>query len=604
MIKSAGAGSLQASAIAGALAGFLAGAVTGGLLADQDAMAGAGLAARGSQSGFALYLIASVLFGSVFGVVVGFERAATAADVSGGLILGLLRFVLLPLTLVPLLARHPVRWSVDELTSAFPELVASLGYGTLTAVGFHVAMRWHVARRPTDRTPVKPAEPRRVVILGGGFGGVGTAQRLEQLCARSADVEITLISSSNYLLFTPMLAEVASSSLRAEHISVPIRASCPRTRFRRADVVSVDTDLRYVRLGRDDGTGETLPYDHLVVALGSVPSFGGLPGLEEHAFTLKTLEDANRIRNHALRLLERADVETEAEMRRELLTFVVAGGGFAGTEMIAELFDLVHSVLHYYPGVSQSDARFVLVHSGERILPELDVRLGDYARARLEARGIEFVLGTRLARATARTVRLAGDVEIPTRTLVWTAGSRPSPILDRLPFERGAAGGVVADRCLRVDGHDRVWALGDCATVPDPARDGAPCPPTAQHALRQGKLVADNIARAWRGQEPVEFRYRSLGILVALGHRTAVAEIRGIRFSGFAAWFLWRSIYLAKLPGIERKLRVSADWFMDLVFPRDIVVTSSAPTVTQTSLGETPMSLVPTPGETKAENGP
>ena len=604
MITRARVGSMWASAITGALAGLVAGAVTGGLLADQDAMAGAGLAARGAQSGFALYLIVSVLLGAVFGAVVGFERAATAADVSGGLIFGLLRFVLLPLTLVPLLAGHRVRWSVDELASAFPELVASLGYGALTAVVFHGVSRWHAARSPTDETPLAPAEPRRVVILGGGFGGVGTAQRLEQLCARSADVEITLISSSNYLLFTPMLAEVASSSLRAEHISVPIRASCPRTRFRRADVVSVDADLRHVLVGRDDGTDETLPYDHLVVALGSVPSFRGLPGLEEHAFTLKTLEDANRVRNHTLRLLERADVETGAAMRRELLTFVVAGGGFAGTEMIAELFDLVHGVLHYYPGVSQSDARFVLVHSGERILPELDARLGDYAKARLEARGIEFVLGVRLAGATARTVCLAGDVEIPTRTLVWTAGNRPSPILDRLPFERGATGGVVADRCLRVDGQDRVWALGDCATVPDPARDGAPCPPTAQHALRQGKLVADNIARVWRGQKPEEFRYRSLGILVALGHRTAVAEIGGIRFSGFAAWLLWRSIYLAKLPGIERKLRVSADWFMDLVFSRDIVVTSSAPAIAQPSVGETATSLAPTPGETTADNGP
>jgi len=218
---------------------------------------------------------------------------------------------------------------------------------------------------------VAPAESRRVVILCGGFGGVGTAQRLEQLCARSSDVEITLMSSSNYLLFTPMLAEVASSSLRAEHISVPIRASCPRTRFRRADVDSVDADVRTVRVRRDDGTEETLRYDHLVVAPGSVPTFRGLPGLEEHAFTLKTLDDANRVRNHALRLLEQADVEADAEVRRELLTFVVASGGFAGTGMIAELFDLVHSVLHYYPGVSQTDARFVLVDSDD----ELDFRI-------------------------------------------------------------------------------------------------------------------------------------------------------------------------------------------------------------------------------------
>jgi len=553
------------AAIAGAVAGLVAGVLTGALLADQDAMAGSGFGSRGAQSGFALYVVVSVGLGAGFGLVSRYERGAYAADVSGGLILGLLRFMLGPLTLVPLAAGETVRWSLTEASDAFPQLVAALGFGALTGFGFHVAMAWRRAGEPTTEYVRTPVVPWRVVILGGGFGGVGAAQRLEQVFARSADVEVTLVSSSNYLLFTPMLAEVASSALRAEHISAPIRASCPRTRFRRAEVDHVDLEGHLVRICSPGGRSEDLEYDHLVLALGSVPTFRDLPGLEEHAFALKSLEDATRVRNHVLELLECADAEPDPATRRALLTFVVAGGGFAGTEMIAELFDLVRGVLHYYPGVSEDDTRFVLVHSGDRILPELDVGLGDFARARLEARGIEFLLGARLAGATPTTITLADDTEIRACTLVWTAGNRPSPVLDRLPFARNRAGAVVADPTLQVQGHHDVWGVGDCTAVPDPAQDGASCPPTAQHALRQGRAVGDNIARVKRGDEPTPFRFRALGTLVALGHRTAVAEIRGVRFSGFAAWLLWRTIYLAKLPGIERKLRVAVDWLMDLV---------------------------------------
>ncbi|MGI9031544.1 MAG: NAD(P)/FAD-dependent oxidoreductase [Ilumatobacteraceae bacterium] len=570
------------AALAGALAGLVAGLLTGALLAGQDAMAGSAFGARSAESGFVLYVVASVGLGAGFGLVGRYERDAYAADVSGGLLLGLLGFLLGPLTLVPLATGETVRWSLAEASGAFPQLVAALGFGALTGFGFHVVMTWARAGEPTPNTVRTPVAPWRVVILGGGFGGVGAAQRLEQIFARSAEVEVTLVSSSNYLLFTPMLAEVASSALRAEHISAPIRASCPRTRFRRAEVDHVDLDRRVVRICSAGGRAEDLDYDHLVLALGSVPTFRDLPGLAQHAFALKSLDDATRVRNHVLDLLERADAEPDAATRKQMLTFVVAGGGFAGTEMIAELFDLVRGVLHYYPGVGEDDTRFVLVHSGDRILPELDGGLADYAQERLEARGIEFVLGARLASASPTTVTLADDTEIPAYTLVWTAGNRPSPVLDRLPFERNRAGALVADPSLQVQGHANVWGVGDCAAVPDPAADGAMYPPTAQNALRQGRRVGDNIARASRGDEPTEFRFRSLGTLVALGHRTAVAEIRGLRFSGFAAWFLWRTIYLAKLPGVERKLRVCVDWSMDLLFPRDIVVTSRTPTLPET----------------------
>lgn len=577
-----GSTSRRRGAMSGGLAGLVGGSATGALLADQDAMAGGGFGATGANTGFALYLIASVALGAGFGLVVSYARGAYAANIAGGVVLGLVRFIVGPLTLVPLAAGDTVRWSQAEVSAAFPELVAAIGYGALTGLGLHVAMGWWLARRPDTVEVREPMTPRRVVILGGGFGGVAAAQRLERVFARSTDVEITIVSSSNYLLFTPMLAEVASSALRAEHISAPIRASCPRTSLRRADVEDVDPDSRVVRIRTGDGDVEELAYDHLVLALGAVPTYRNLPGVDEHAFALKTLEDATRVRNHVLELLERADAEPDPETRRTLLSFVVAGGGFAGVEMVAELFDLVHSVLHFYPRVSSGDARFVLVHSGERILPELDAELGDYAQARLEARGIEFVLGTRLAGAKSRAIELADGEVIPGCTLVWTAGNRPNPVLDRLPFERNRAGAVVSEPTLRVHGHHDVWAVGDCAAVPDPTREGGFYPPTAQHALRQGRMVGDNVARSLRGREPAVFRFRTLGVLVALGHRTAVAEIRGRRFSGFAAWMLWRSIYLAKLPGVERKLRVSVDWLMDLVFPRDIVVTSTTPTLAET----------------------
>jgi NADH dehydrogenase len=416
-----------------------------------------------------------------------------------------------------------------------------------------------------------------VVIVGGGFAGVSAAQRFERLALRGRGCDVTLVSESNYLLFTPMLAEVASGALQARHISAPVRAAAAHTRFRHGRVEEIDTARRVVRVATGAGGPEMLPYDHLVLAVGSVPDFLGLPGVAEHAFTLNGLGDARRIRDHVLGLLERADLEPDDRERRRLLTFVVAGGGFAGTEVVAELFDLVHQVLHYYPGVRPEEPRFVLVHSRERILPDLSPELGDYALERLRARGIEFRLGTRVGDTGATEVTLADGERIPARTLVWTAGSRSAPLLDALPAARGRSGALIVDAAFRVPGADGLWAVGDCARIPDPGRSGKPYPPTAQHALREGKLVADNIAAVLRGRPPREFRFRAIGAFVALGHRTAVGEIRSRRFSGVSAWLLWRGIYLAKLPGIEKRARVLFDWTLDLAFPRDIAVTAPSP---------------------------
>jgi NADH dehydrogenase len=387
---------------------------------------------------------------------------------------------------------------------------------------------------------------------------------------RGAPVDVTLVSDSNYLLFTPMLAEVASGALEARHISAPVRASATHTRFRHGRVEQVDPISRTVHLADRAGT---ISYDHLVLAVGSVPHTFGLPGIEQHAWTLKNLSDATRLRDHVIGLLERAEQEPDPGERRRLLTFVVAGAGFAGTETIAELYDLVYGVIRFYPAIGQQDARFVLVHPGDRILPELGPDLGAFAQERLEARGIEFRAGVRVAEATADRVQLSDGEYISATTFVWTAGNRPAPLVADLPGAEGRP--LRTDPQLRVAGLEGVWAVGDCARIPDVTRDGAYHPPTAQHALREGKAVAANIVASISGREPGTFRFRAIGLLVALGHRTAAGEVRGIRFSGLTAWFLWRGVYLAKLPGAEKRVRVFFDWLLDLAFPRDIVVTTA-----------------------------
>ncbi|MGH3857710.1 MAG: NAD(P)/FAD-dependent oxidoreductase, partial [Pseudonocardiaceae bacterium] len=411
---------------------------------------------------------------------------------------------------------------------------------------------------------------------GGGFAGVGAAQRFEHHARRGGSLDVTLISDSNFLLFTPMLAEVAAGALEPAHISAPIRAVVAHTRFRQGTVEGIDTDGRtiWIATGTDR---QIIPYDHLVVAVGSIPRFLDLAGVEEHAFTLKNLADATMLRNHVLALLERADRLEPGGDRARLLTFVVAGGGFAGTEMIAELFDLVHGVSHFYPRITPDEPSFVLVHSGKRILPELSAELGAYAQGRLAARGIAFRLGERVAGASAEEVLLTSGERIPTGTFVWTAGNQPNPLVEQVGGHHARNRALVTDPTLRVAGLERVWAVGDCAHIPDQANDGAPYPPTAQHALRQGRLVADNITAVLAGGTPAAFRFDTIGVLVALGRRTAAGEVRGRRFSGLAAWLLWRGVYLAKLPGAEKRVRVLFDWLLDLAYPRDIVIADSPP---------------------------
>lgn len=528
--------------------------------------------------GSALELLVLALMGAGFGAVFRHQPNAYAATISSGLLYGLLWWIAGPLTVEPLLGGRGPGWSLAEASGAFPALIGYLLYGGLTGLTFYALVTWYLRTRPELAAPaaVAMAPTKRVVILGGGFGGVSAALRLEQLLLREANVEVTLVSQSNYLLFTPMLPEVASGALEAQHISAPLRACFTRTRVHHSEVEAIDPNLQIVRVRTGPSApAELIAYDQLVLALGAVPNYFGLSGLERHSFSLKSLADAIRLRNHVISMLERADAESDEGERRRQLTFVVAGGGFAGTETIAELFDLVHSVLRYYPSVPRAELRFVLVHGGERILPELSGELGEYALRKLQARGIEFVLGTLVAGATPEGVLLADEAQIPTRTLVWTAGNQPNPLLRALACEHNRAGAVVVENTLQVVGLTNVWAVGDCAQIPDGYNEGRPYPPTAQHAMREGIAVAENLVATLRGKPLRPFRYRTAGVLVALGHRAAVAELRRWKFSGLLAWFIWRMVYLSRLPGLEKKLRVGLDWTIELFFPRDIVLTAN-----------------------------
>src|SRR5829696_7980574 len=507
--------------------------------------------------------------------------SALASGVIDGMLLGALVWAVLVLTLLPALEA--------SMAAVFPTLLVSLCGGGVVGPGVQAALRSGRVRRLPVAAGAGPGR-RRVVILGGGFGGVSAARRFEQLLPWTPWLDVTLVSQRNYLLFTPMLAEVAAGSVEAGNVGVPLRAACPRTRFRRAEVLGVDPERKVVHLRRGDAL-ETLPYDHLVLALGAMPNFRNLPGVAASALTLATLEDARRLRDHVLGRLEQADHEPDPAERRRWLTFVVAGGGFAGTEAVASLFDLVHSVLRYFPNVRAGEPRFLLVHSRDRILPELGDRLAGYASGKLVGRGIELRLGVTVAAAGADGVELSDGQRVAASTLVWAAGTRPSPVpvvgpegsgepRRGAPVNQGGGrradpgqGAMPVDRLLRVRGRDDIWAVGDCARVPDLARRGATCPPTAQHATRQGRAVADNVVATLTGAAPEPFRFHGLGFLVPLGRQSAAAELRGMRFSGLPAWLLWRGIYLWKLPGPQKRLRVLLDWTIELLFPRDIALT-------------------------------
>jgi NADH dehydrogenase len=408
----------------------------------------------------------------------------------------------------------------------------------------------------------------RIVIVGGGFGGVYTARYLERLF-RPGEAEICLVNRENYFVFQPLLPEVISGAISLLDVVSPIRRLCPRTRLYMREVESIDFARRTVLLapGLRPRTLE-LPYDYLVIATGSVNDFSSMPGVAEHSLSFRTLGDALRVRNRAISAMEEADIETDAQFRRRLLTFVISGGGFSGVEVVAELNDFLRAIARHYPSIAPDEIRCILVHSGERILPEVSPRLAEYAQRVLERRGVTVRLKERVSAATADSVVLKSGEAIPARTLVATVPAGPAPLIHMLPCAKGR-NRLVVNCNLEIEGFPDVWALGDCAAVS--AQDRSAVPPTAQHATREARAVASNIRAAVDRRQPAAFSFAGLGKLGSLGHHSAIAEVMGMRFSGFLAWLLWRSVYLIKLPGIERRMRVGLDWAAALLFPTDLV---------------------------------
>ncbi len=409
----------------------------------------------------------------------------------------------------------------------------------------------------------------RVVVLGGGYAGAYCAQALERTLA-GRDADVLLVDRNNFFVFYPLLVEAGTGSLEPRHTVVEIRAFLKRTRFKMAEVLDVDLHegrVTYRIAGL--GTVETARFDHLVVALGSVPRLPDVPGLSRYGFQIKSLPDAVALRDRGIQLLEAADACHEPERRRTLLHLVVVGGNFTGAEVAGEFHVFLRRATRHYPSLRPEDIQVTLVERTDGILGALGPDMSAYAALQLRRRGIDVRLGVTVVEVGPESVTLSDGACLAASTTIWCAGIAPNPLVERLALPKDELGYVACQPDLRVKGFENVWSIGDVAN--NPAPDGTPYPATAQQAVRQGAHLARSLRRVLDGRAPAVYEHRSLGSLVALGCRTGVAEVLGVRLSGFPAWFLWRSVYLLKMPGWSRKVRVALDWTLDLVFPRETV---------------------------------
>jgi NADH:ubiquinone reductase (H+-translocating) len=411
-----------------------------------------------------------------------------------------------------------------------------------------------------------------VVIAGGGFGGAMAARELERIMPRQS-ARLVLVNDVNFLLYTPFLPEAAAGTLEPRHVVTPLREILDRTYLRLGIVSGHDPEARAIELRTREGEVERLPYDQLLLALGSVSRVLPVPGLSEHAVGFKSLADAIWLRNHVIETLEGANASEDPARRDELLTYVFVGGGYAGLEALAELQDFAADAMESYPRARLHGMRWVLVEATNRVLPEIDLDLADYALRQLRGRGIDIRLGTTLEEVTARSARLAGGETLPTRTVVWTAGVAPHPSLRRLNLPLDERGRIPVDEYLRVHGSDSVWAIGDCAAAPAPG--GGLYPPTAQHAVRQGPAAARNIAAELGVGSARPFAYRGNASFVNLGRYKAVGRVGGRTFRGFPAWWMARTYHMSQIPGIARKARAVLDWTASLPFRRDLAEVGS-----------------------------
>ena len=413
------------------------------------------------------------------------------------------------------------------------------------------------------------AQGKRIVILGGGFAGVGVAQELSRLLPGAENGEILLIDEDNFMLFTPMLTEAAGGELQTSHIVSPLRSLEPRVRFVQGRIARIDLGKREVEVqvgtGSLDGNTERFTGDQLVIALGAVTNTHGTPGVDTYGLGMKTLADAGKVFQRISACLERAATENDAGKRAALMTFVVAGGGYTGVETMAAMNDFLRESVRSLPALKSVEVRTILVSPEARILPELSEELATYAQKQLQDHGVEIRFNVGVSGVTEDVVELKNGEQIAARTLVWAAGVTPSPLIEPLPAAKGKHHGLKVTTACQVEGYPGVWALGDCAEIPHPDGEGNYAP-TAQNATREGKQVAQNMVAVFRGKQPKPFRYTPMGELALVGRHTGVARVVGVNFSGVLAWAMWRVVYLAKMPSAAQRGRVLSDWILDSVF--------------------------------------
>ena len=414
-----------------------------------------------------------------------------------------------------------------------------------------------------------PSQRKRILILGGGFGGVYTTLRLERLWRSSDAVEVTLVSRDNYFLMTPLLFEAGSGVLEPRHAVNPIRPLLRTARFIEAEVRAIDVDRHEVSIcpaGNNEVYG--LPYDHLVLALGGVNNTAVVAGADK-AMGFKTLGDAIYMRNHVIKLFEWADIEKDPKRKQAQLTFVIVGGGLVGLELMGELTTFIPNVAEYYKQVDPREVRFELIEAAPHIAPEFDEKLADYSAKVLEKRGVLVRTNTKVKAIHDDRVELMDGQIIEAQTIVAATGVLPSPLVRTLPLPKDHKGRVQTEPTMRVKDRPDVWALGDCAVIPDPS--GKPYPPLAQHALREARQLAENITNVLRGAQPKPFVYQSKGTLAALGHFKGAGMVYGIPIHGFIAWWVWRTYYVMQMPRWSRRLRIVIDWTVALFFKNDVV---------------------------------
>jgi NADH:ubiquinone reductase (H+-translocating) len=422
-----------------------------------------------------------------------------------------------------------------------------------------------------------------ILILGSGFAAVEVVKKLQKEFHNNKNIRISLVSKDNFLLFTPMLPEVASGMIETRHVVTPVRTFCKKAEFHEGSVESIDLANKKVKMtytiGRQsrptEGREHTFEYDYLVIALGNENNFFHNTGIQKNAFTMKSIVDAILLRNHMINLLEQASSEDNKELIKALLTFVVVGGGFNGVETVGAINDFLReSIKDYYKNIYMTQLRVILIEGTDRLLEQVDEELGRFALEKLKESGVEFIMKSLVTELTANAVKTNNNTIIPSYTVVWTAGVTPSKLIAELPCEHDRGHRIIANSYLEVPGYNGVYALGDCASITDP-HTGRPYPATAQSAVEQGKVAAKNMVLAIKEKEnkKLKFDYKTRGMMAEIGKRTGVAILYGrIKLHGFVAWWLWRMYYLSSLPTVSKKLKVMLDWTIDFLFKPDVTM--------------------------------